>query len=229
MVNKKSQSTSSRGLSVRVKTAKGRKVSSTRWLQRQLNDPYVEMARSDGYASRAAYKLLEIDEKYPILEQSKKVIDLGSAPGSWSQVLAKKVNLEDIIAVDLLEMKAVPRVNFIQGDFRDEPIQTEIIELLKGGKLDLILSDMAPNMLGHKQTDHLRVIALCEEVIFFAAHHLKDGGNMAIKAFHGGQFSDMIHQCKEMFEKVVLFKPKASRSDSSEMYMICLGFNKQSS
>lgn len=225
MVNKKSCSSVSRGLSVRVKTAKGRKVSSTRWLRRQLNDPYVEMAKKDGYASRAAYKLLEIDDKYPLLERSKRAIDLGSAPGSWSQVLAKKANFEKIIAIDLLEMRAISGIHFIQGDFREESIQAQIIDLLEGDKLDLILSDMAPNMLGHKQTDHLRVIALCEEVVYFAAHHLADGGNMVIKAFHGGQFSDMIHQCKEMFQKVVLFKPKASRSDSSEMYMVCLNFN----
>jgi 23S rRNA (uridine2552-2'-O)-methyltransferase len=226
MITKKSGTSPDRGLSVRVKTAKGRKLSSTRWLQRQLNDPYVEMAKKDGYVSRAAYKLLEIEEKYNILAQSKKVIDLGSAPGSWSQVLSHKLNIEKIIAVDLLEMKPLSRVEFIQGDFRDEIIQQNVLSILDQSKLDLILSDMAPNMLGHKQTDHLRIIALCEEVIFFAVHHLSQNGNLVIKAFHGGEFSDIIHHCKTLFEKVTLFKPKASRSDSAEIYMICLNFNK---
>ena len=122
-------------------------------------------------------------------------------------------------------MKSIPGVDFFQGDFREESVQTQIIETIGGLKLDLILSDMAPNMLGHKQTDHLRVIALCEEVIFFAVHHLADEGNMVIKAFHGGEFSDIIHQCKAMFAKVALFKPKSSRSGSSEIYMVCIGFN----
>jgi len=225
MINNSVHKPSGSRLGVRVKTAKGRKVSSTKWLQRQLNDPYVEMAKQDGYASRAAYKLIEINDKYKVIDDATIVMDLGSAPGSWSQVLAKSNKIESIVAVDLLEMKSMDRVNFVQGDFRDELIQNQVVELLSGEKPDLIISDMAPNMLGHKQTDHLRVIALCEEVIAFAEDNLASGGNIVIKAFHGGQFSDIIHYCKPLFNKVQLFKPKASRSDSSEIYMICLGYN----
>jgi 23S rRNA (uridine2552-2'-O)-methyltransferase len=211
-------------LTVRVKTAKGRKVSSTRWLQRQLNDPYVELAKEKGYASRAAFKLLEIEEKFNLFQGVKSVIDLGSAPGSWSQVISKIPAIETIIALDLLEMHTIEGVHFMQGDFRDLEVQNKISNLLGGKKLDLILSDMAPNLTGHKLTDHLRIISLCEEVVEFVKEHLNGKGNFAIKAFHGGEFGNMVHACKQIFEKVVLFKPKASRSESSEMYMVCLNY-----
>ena len=226
--NNSSVSSSDGKLSVRVRTAKGRKTSSTRWLRRQLNDPYVELAKQKGYASRAAFKLLEINEKYDIFSKVKTAIDLGSSPGSWSQILSQTPSIKTIIAIDLLEMRSVDRVNFIVGDFRDDEVRAKVFEILKDEKLDLIVSDMAPNFTGHKQTDHLRTIGLCEEVIEFAIDHLNIDGHMIIKSFQGGESTNVIHTCKQIFNKVLLYKPKASRSESSEMYMLCLKYKAQS-
>ena len=208
---------------VRVKTARRRRVSSTRWLQRQLNDPYVKEAKEKGYRSRAAFKLLEIDEKFYFLEKGKKVVDLGAAPGGWSQLAVQKVGKDHVIAIDLLEMDPIPGVIFFQKDFTD----TDAPELLKQelkGDADIVLSDMAANTVGHPQTDHLRIMALLEEAFLFAKDVLKEGGVFVAKIFQGGAEGEILTQIKQSFQTVKHVKPQSSRKDSVEMYLIALGF-----
>lgn len=212
-----------RKLNVQVKTAKGRKVSSTRWLQRQLNDPYVQMAKLDGYRSRAAYKLIEIDEKFKIFKKGQIVIDLGAAPGGWSQVAAEKIILNKpwggrLLAIDLLEMPPINGAEIIQGDFLSFD---KTKEWLNDQKADVIMSDMAPSASGHSQTDHLRIIQLCEDAFFFAAEHLKEGGCFLAKILQGGTENELLKLLKLHFKNVKHFKPKSSRSDSAEMYVVC--------
>lgn len=208
----------------RVKTARKRKHSSTLWLSRQLNDPLVRMAREEGYRSRAAYKLIEIDEKYRLLKHGMTVIDLGVAPGSWSQVAIKKIGGKGkVIGVDLLEVQPITGLDFIQGDFLDKKIQEKIIEL-SGGKSELIVSDMAANTTGHKQTDHIRTAILCEAAFEFAIKMLNPGGNFVTKTFRGGTEHELLNKIKQHFSKVKHFKPDASRKDSVEIYLVATGF-----
>ncbi len=217
-----------RNLSVKVKTAKGRKLSSTRWLQRQLNDPYVEAAKKDGLRSRAAYKLIEIDDKHKILKPEHVVVDLGAAPGGWSQVAAERVgvnlDMNRVIALDLSDMDAIPGVTFIKCDFYDESCLQQLAEALQGRAVNVVLSDMAAPATGHKNTDHLRIMGLCEAAFEFARETLSPGGCFLAKVLQGGTENELLHEMKQSFAKVMHVKPKASRSDSSEKYVLATGF-----
>lgn len=206
----------------KVKTAKGRKTSSTRWLKRQLNDQYVEEAKKHGYRSRAAFKLKEIDEKLDLLQKGMSIVDLGAAPGGWCQIAEEK-GCEKIVAIDLLEIDALPGVDFIQMDFMDDAAPDKLKELL-GGQADIVLSDMAPNTTGHKQTDHLRIMAVVEAAYYFACEVLKPEGVFVAKVFQGGAQNTLLAEVKKSFKSVKHIKPKASRKESSEQYLIATGF-----
>lgn len=206
----------------KVKTAKGRKTSSTRWLKRQLNDPYVEEAKKQGYRSRAAFKLKELDDKLSLLKSGMSVVDLGAAPGGWSQVAAQK-GCTKIVAIDLLEIDEIPGVDFIQMDFMDNEAPDTLKEML-GGQADIVLSDIAPNTTGHKQTDHLRIMAVVEAAHLFAVEVLKPGGTFIAKVFQGGAQNDLVAQIKKDFASVKHVKPAASRKESSETYLVATGF-----
>jgi len=206
----------------RVKTARGRKLSSKNWLQRQLNDPYVKQSKIDGYRSRAAYKLMEINNKFNILQKDLNVLDLGSAPGSWSQIILES-DPSTLIAIDLLKMEAISGVEFIQGDFLESEVQGEISKILNGQKVDLILSDIAPNTTGHKDTDQLRIVAVAESIFEFQKSVLSREGTMVIKIFQGVGFPEYIKELKQAFKKVNTYKPDASRSGSPEIYIIASG------
>jgi len=221
-----------RGLTVRVKTAKGRKLASTRWLQRQLNDPYVEEAKRQGYRSRAAFKLIEIDDKHRLLKPGGVVIDLGAAPGGWSQVAAARVKAAEgkdkgkgkVIAADLIDIEPVPGVSFMQVDVTDAEAGEMIRDALGGARADLVLSDMAASSTGHRQTDHLRVVALAEAALDIAEDVLKPGGAYLAKVLQGGASADLLTRLRQGFGKVAHIKPKASRQDSSEVYVLATGF-----
>jgi 23S rRNA (uridine2552-2'-O)-methyltransferase len=219
-----------RNKSTKVKTARGRKISSTKWLQRQLNDPFTIQAKKEGYLSRAAYKLLEIDSKFRILGKNKIIIDLGSAPGSWTQIALKK-HPKKIIAVDLLPMQNLDKVDFILGDFMDEDTVQKILTVLNQNmsnhnntKADIILSDMAPNSSGHKDIDHLRIIEICENVLNFAKKILATNGILVMKVFQGGEEKSLATKLKQSFKQVKFFKPQASRKDSSEIFLVATQF-----
>lgn len=212
-----------RNFTVKVKTARKRKQGSTLWLQRQLNDPYVKQAKIDGYRSRAAYKLLEINDKFKIFKKHSKIIDLGAAPGGWTQVVSRHCPHSKIYAFDILTMDEMTGVEFMQIDFR-ELDAVEKIKNFVGGKVDLLLSDMAPNACGNQQVDHLRIITLCELAFDFAKESLNEGGSMVVKIFRGGGDHQLLAEIKKYFTQVKSFKPKSSRSDSSEMYLVALGF-----
>jgi 23S rRNA (uridine2552-2'-O)-methyltransferase len=218
----------SRALGVRVRSAKGRKTSSTRWLQRQLNDPYVQAAKREGYRSRAAYKLMEIDDKYKFLKPGCVVVDLGAAPGGWSQIAAARVCTGKrpgfVLGVDLLEVDAVPDVTLLQADFMDDEALTLIDGILDGRKVDIVLSDMAAPATGHKQTDHVRIISLCEAALEFAEDVLVPGGAFLAKVLQGGTEKTLLDKLKRGFERVRHVKPEASRSDSAELYVLAQGF-----
>ncbi len=210
----------------RVKTAKKRKSSSTRWLQRQLNDPYVADAQKMGYRGRAAFKLKEIDEKAGLLKAGMVVVDLGAAPGGWCQIaLEKKCK---VVAIDLLEIDELPGVVFFQKDFMEDDapdlLKAEILKLNDSGLADVVLSDMAPNTIGHKQTDHLRIMAAVEAAYLFATEVLKPGGSFVAKVFQGGAEGEILKDMKKRFTKVKHIKPPASRKDSSEQYIVATGF-----
>ncbi len=208
----------------KVKTAKNRSTSSTKWLNRQLNDPYVVLSKAEGYRSRAAYKLLEINKKYNLIKSNSSIIDLGAAPGGWSQVAANITkNTGKIIAIDLLDMPEIKDVVFFKGDFCEPENQDKIIFLLNG-KADLVMSDMAPNTTGHKATDHLRIMDLCERVFYFAKFALKTGGSIIIKIFQGGAEAHVLSEIKKSFISVKHYKPEASRKDSSEIYLVATGY-----
>ncbi|MBA3666782.1 MAG: RlmE family RNA methyltransferase [Sphingomonas sp.] len=215
------------GLRQRVKTAKGRKVGSTRWLERQLNDPYVKRARAEGYRSRAAYKLLELDEKYGLLRGVKAVIDLGIAPGGWSQVVRRRAPAARVAGIDLLLTDPLDGVAILQMDFMDEQAPAALAEALSGQQADLILSDMAANTVGHPQTDHLRTMALVEAGMVFAIEVLKPGGSYVAKVLAGGADHGLVAELKRHFTTVKHAKPPASRKDSSEWYVIAQGFKGQ--
>ncbi len=213
-----------RNLKQRVKTANKRSLSSQKWLERQLNDPYVARAKREGYRSRAAFKLIEMDEKYHILKAGQRIVDLGAAPGGWSQIAAKKVGPKGkVIGIDLLPIDPMPGVEFIQLDFLDESAPDKLIDLL-GGPADVVMSDMAANTTGHKKTDHLRIIGLAEAAIEFAREILAPGGAFVAKVFQGGTESQLLNDLKRDFAVVRHVKPAASRADSAELYVLATGF-----
>jgi 23S rRNA (uridine2552-2'-O)-methyltransferase len=217
-----------RGLTVRVKTAKGRKLASTRWLQRQLNDPYVEEAKRQGYRSRAAFKLIEIDDKRRLLNPGGIVVDLGAAPGGWSQVAAARVGAAEgkgrVIAADLTDIEPVPGVTFMEADVTNPETAALIREALSGVRADVVLSDMAAPSTGHRQTDHLRVVVLAEAALDIAEDVLKPGGVYLAKVLQGGASGDLLTRLRQGFAKVAHVKPKASRADSAEVYVLATGF-----
>jgi 23S rRNA (uridine2552-2'-O)-methyltransferase len=212
-----------RGLRQRVRTAKGRRTSSTRWLERQLNDPYVRRAKADGYRSRAAYKLLELDERFALLKGVKTVIDLGIAPGGWSQVVRKLAPKASVIGIDLLPTDPLDGVTILQMDFMDDAAP-DMLKAALGGPADLVLSDMAANTVGHPQTDHLRTMGLVEAGMLFAAEVLRPGGAFVAKVLAGGADSNLVADLKRHFTTVKHAKPPASRKGSSEWYVIAQGF-----
>jgi 23S rRNA (uridine2552-2'-O)-methyltransferase len=216
-----------RDLRVRVKTAKGRKLSSTRWLERQLNDPYVAQAKRDGLRSRAAYKLIEMDDKFHFLKPGQAVVDLGAAPGGWSQIAAKRVGAAagkgKVVAIDLLEMPEIIGVTFAQLDFLDASAPDKLREMMGGGA-DVVMSDMAANTTGHRKTDQLRIIGLVETAAEFAAEVLNPGGTFIAKVFQSGADADLVAQLKRDYASVRHIKPAASRQDSSERYVLAMGF-----
>jgi 23S rRNA (uridine2552-2'-O)-methyltransferase len=207
----------------RLRTAKGRKVSSTKWLERQLSDPYVKRARAEGYRSRAAYKLIELDERFGLLRGAERVVDLGIAPGGWSQVVRKRLPKAKVVAIDLLPTDPIDGVEILQMDFMDEAAPERLKESL-GGPADLVLSDMAANTVGHPQTDHLRTMALVEAGLEFAAGVLKPGGAYVAKVLAGGADHALVAELKRRFAAVKHAKPPASRKGSSEWYVVAQGF-----
>ena len=216
-------------LKVRVKTSKERKLSSTLWLQRQLNDPYVQKAKREGYRSRAAYKFIEIDERYHLLKGGQRIVDLGCAPGGWAQVAAEKTGSAGgragakVVGIDLLEVEPIPGVIFERLDFKaaDAP---DRLKAMLGGEADGVLSDMAANTIGHKKTDHIRIIALAEMAIAFAREVLAPGGYFLAKVFQGGTENELLTDLRRDFSTVRHVKPKASRQDSAELYVLATGF-----
>ncbi len=216
-----------RPLKVRVKTARGRTTSSQKWLQRQLNDPYVARAKREGWRSRAAFKLIEMNEKVHLLRRGLRVVDLGAAPGGWSQVAAQRIGLEEgkgkVVAIDLLEMDPIPGVTFAQMDFLDEDAPQRLMAMLDG-QADLVMSDMAANATGHRATDHLKIVALVELAADFARQVLAPGGAFVAKVLQGGTEGSLLANLKRDFAQVKHLKPAASRADSAELYVLAMGF-----
>ena len=231
---------SRRPLKVQVKSGRGRTLSSKLWLDRQLNDPYVARAKREGLRSRAAFKLAEIDDKFRLLKPGAKVVDLGAAPGGWSQIAAKRVGAGGgegdtqatipgrgrVVAIDLLDMPAIPGVEFLHLDFLD-PSAPDRLKALLGGPADVVLSDMAANATGHRKTDHLRIMALAETATMFAREVLRPGGTFLCKVLQGGTESELLAGLKRDFANVKHVKPAASRSDSAELYVLALGFRRR--
>ena len=207
----------------RLKTAKKRKASSQRWLERQLNDPYVKKAKDEGWRSRAAFKLIELDDRFGLVKGATRVIDLGIAPGGWSQVVRKRAPKATVVGIDYLETEPIDGVTILQMDFMDDAAPAALEEAL-GGKADLVLSDMAANTVGHKQTDHLRTMALVEAAAWFAVENLVAGGAFVAKGFAGGTDKDLLDLLKKHFRTVKHAKPPASRKGSSEWYVVAQGF-----
>lgn len=212
----------------KVKTAKGRKISSTRWLERQLNDPYVAQAKKDGFRSRAAYKLMEMDGKHRLLRPGQCVVDLGCAPGGWTQLAVQRTGADRnsgavVIGVDIQDVEALPGAEILKMDFMDGAAPQKI-SALAGRAPDLVLSDMAAAATGHKNTDHLRTVALAEAAAWFAMEALSPGGAFCAKVFQGGTEAELLSQLKRNFSRVAHVKPKASRKESSELYVIGLDF-----
>lgn len=213
-----------RGLSARVRTAKGRSTASQRWLARQLNDPYVKAAQAAGWRSRAAFKLLELDGRFHLLRPGARVVDLGAAPGGWSQVAARAIGPRGrLVALDLLPMDPIPGATVLQGDFQEEAVEQAVRAALDG-PADLVLSDMAPNTTGHAATDNLRIAALAELALDFAEAVLAPGGGFVAKLFQGGAERALLARLKARFAQVRHAKPPASRRDSSELYVVATGF-----
>ncbi|MGE0419134.1 MAG: RlmE family RNA methyltransferase [Acetobacteraceae bacterium] len=219
---KKPTTPTGRNLSVSVRTAAKRTPSSQRWLVRQLNDPYVTAARQQGWRSRAAFKLIELDEKFHLLKRGARVVDLGAAPGGWTQVVSRR-GAASVVALDLLQIDPIPGVTILQGDFTD-PDMPDRLRALMGGPADLVLSDMAPNTTGHAATDHLRIMALAEMAVEFAVEVLSEGGGFVAKVFQGGSERQMLERLKRHFAVVRHAKPPASRKESSELYVVATGF-----
>lgn len=213
-----------RQLRERVRSARGRRPSSTRWLERQLNDPYVAEARARGYRSRAAFKLLQLDEKVGLLKGARRILDLGAAPGGWTQVALQQLGPQArVVAVDYLEMSPIAGATFLQLDFLDDDAPEKIAAALDG-PADLVLSDMAAPSTGHAKTDHIRVVALAETALAFAVEILAPGGAFVAKVFQGGSERDLLESLKRNFETVRHVKPPASRAESSELYVVAQGF-----
>ncbi len=231
----KAKNTSGRGqrdLKVKVKSARGKTVSQVKWLQRQLNDPYVKRAQLEGYRGRAAFKILELNEKYNFLIPGSKVVDLGCAPGGWSQVsvdlvnalgVKKNVKIGSVIGIDLQEVEVLPGAKFYQLDFMANDADLEVKKIL-AGKANVVMSDMAASSSGHKKTDHLRIMALCETAAYFAFDVLEEGGTFVAKVLAGGAESELQTLLKQKFKKVYNVKPPSSRSDSSEKFVVAIGF-----
>lgn len=230
------KNTSGRGqrdLKVKVKSARGRTTSSTRWLQRQLNDPYVKRAQAEGYRGRAAFKIMELDDKFRFLVPGARIVDLGCAPGGWCQVAVKRCNVLNerggkkavgtILGIDLQEMEPIAGCELYQLDFMEDDADEQVKKWL-GGKADVVLSDMAASSSGHKQTDHLKIMALCEAAAYFAFDVLDEGGTFVAKTLAGGAEGDLQKLLKQRFTKVANFKPPASRADSSEKFVVATGF-----
>ena len=226
--NKDSFHGAGRNQKTRVKSARGRRSSSTRWLQRQLNDPFVASARSAGFRSRAAWKLIQLDEKAQFLSHGARIVDLGAAPGGWSQVLSSRIKSGNIVAIDVLDIEPITGVQIIQGDVSERGISGKIVEAL-GGSPDIVLSDMAAPTTGHRQTDHLRTMNLCEMALDFAIENLNHGGTVVAKVFQGGTQSAMLAGIKPLFENIKHVKPAASRKESPETYLVAKGFKKKCS
>ena len=234
-MSNKSENTSGRGqrdLRVKVKKAKGKTVAQLRWLERQLNDPYVKRARSEGYRGRAAFKIIELDDKYRFLVPGARVVDLGCAPGGWCQVAVKRTNalgekkgksIGRVIGVDLQEVEPIAGADVHQLDFLEENAD-EIVKQWLHGPADVVMSDMAAASSGHKQTDHLRIIALCEAAAYFAFDVLEEGGTFVAKVLAGGAEGDLQKILKQRFSKVSHLKPPASRADSSEKFVVATGY-----
>jgi 23S rRNA (uridine2552-2'-O)-methyltransferase len=236
MTQKNTSGRGQRDLKVKVKTARGRKLSSTRWLQRQLNDPYVKRARAEGYRGRAAFKILELDDQFRFLVPGARIVDLGCAPGGWSQVAVQRVNalgekkgksIGTVLGVDLQEVEPIAGAQTYQLDFMADDADLQVKEWL-GGMADVVMSDMAAASSGHKQTDHLRIMALCETAAYFAFDVLEQGGTFVAKVLAGGAEGDLQKLLKQNFKKVMHVKPPASRSDSSEKFVVALGYRGQS-
>ncbi|WP_421723196.1 RlmE family RNA methyltransferase [Bauldia sp.] len=219
---------SGRNLKVRVKTARRRKASSARWLERQLNDPYVARAKAEGYRARSAFKLIEMDDRYQLFTKGARVVDLGAAPGGWSQVAAERVGSTAdeplVVAVDYLEMAPLPGVIVLRKDFLDDDAPEMIEAALGGHPVDVVLSDMAAPTTGHRKTDHLRTMHLCEVAADFARSVLRPGGRFVTKVFQGGAAGDLLAGLKRDYAKVHHVKPPASRSGSVELYLVASGF-----
>ena len=216
-------SRSGRDPAKRLRKSRGRKESSTRWLSRQINDPYVKKAKAEGYRSRAAYKLLELDERFDLLKGVKRAVDLGIAPGGWSQVLRQRCPDARVVGIDLLPTEPIEGVTILQMDFMDDAAPAALEEALDGSP-DLVLSDMAANTVGHKQTDHLRTMGLVETAADFAIANLAPGGSFVAKVLAGGTDADLLALLKRHFTSVKHAKPPASRKGSSEWYVIAKGF-----
>ncbi len=218
--------------SQRLKKAKRLKKSSQKWLLRQINDPFVEKARNEGWRSRAAFKIIEIDEKFKIFKKGKIIVDLGAAPGGWSQYAVTKVGDGNVIAIDLLEIDSLPGVNFFVGDFMTQEAPEKIVSLLKtipynkSGRCDAVLSDMAANTTGDHTTDHMRIIALLEEALALTEKILSKNGSFVGKIFQGGNSDEILKRLRKNFTLVKYFKPDSSRKDSSETYVVATGFKK---
>ncbi len=232
MNGKKNSGRGQRDLKVKVKSARGRKLSSTRWLERQLNDPYVKRAKAEGYRGRAAFKILELDDRYHFLSPGGRVVDLGCAPGGWCQVAVARVNalgarkgkpVGRVLGVDLQEVEPVAGAEIHQLDFMEDDADMQVKDWL-GGKADVVMSDMAAASSGHKQTDHLRIVALCEAAAELAFDVLEEGGTFVAKVLAGGAEGDLQKRLKQHFTKVANVKPPASRADSSEKFVVATGF-----
>ena len=216
--------TGGRSLATRLRTAKGRSSQSQRWLERQLNDPYVKAAKASGYRSRAAFKLVEINDKFSLLKPGGRVVDLGAAPGGWTQVAMRAVGERGrVVGLDLLPVDPVVGATILQGDFQDSAAEAAV-EAALGGQADLVLSDMAPNTTGHNATDHLRIMGLAELALAFALRVLAPGGSFVAKVFQGGSEKDFLATLKQRFTQVRHAKPPSSRKDSAELYVVATGF-----
>lgn len=209
----------------KIKTAKGRKISSIKWIERQLTDPYVAKAKKEGYRSRAAYKIKEIDEKAHILKKGQVVVDLGAAPGGWCQVAVEK-GCRHVVAIDLLEMDEIPGVTFFQMDFMDDDAPEVLINALGGEQADVVMSDIAHNTVGHRNTDHNKIMALVEAGYDFAIEILKPNGAFVAKVFQGGTEGELLARMKKDFKSVKHIKPPASRKESPETYVVATGFRR---
>ena len=228
-----SRGSGARTMKQRVRTARGRTVSSTKWLERQLNDPFVHAARAAGYRSRAAFKLAELDDRYRLLKPGSIVLDLGAAPGGWTQVAVERLKLAPgvggsgggrVVSIDILDMDPVPGAEVLKLDFTDDDAPGRLATLIGPGGVDVVLSDMAASATGHRPTDHLRIVALCDMAVDFARRVLRPGGSFVAKVLQGGTEGGLLADMKRDFAEVRHAKPKASRQDSAELYVVATGF-----